>query len=467
MPKVLTAAAVLKYRAGHKRREVRDGATPGLHLVIQPSGAKSYALRFRRPNGKSAKLTLGPVDLSGKEPEGEPMLGTPLTLASARSLAAKAHRDRAIGRDVAARYVDEKRRRTTEDANRAKNTFAALTHRFIDEHARPKTRRWRDTARLLGWSYPGEGSDPTIVEGGLSHRWRDKPIADIDGHDIHAVVDEARRDGVPGVKRRNDGSSDARGRAMARCLSKLFAWLVQHRRITANPCLGVYCPPAPAARDRVLSDSEIRWFWRACDQISEPFGQLLRLLLLTGGRREEVARMTRAELSEDGTVWNLPKERAKNRRAHVVPLPPLARYIIAGVKVVESKPGYIFSTTGTTPVSGFSKIKRKLDDEMLAAARREKEQAHRDPSEVIITKWRFHDLRRTAATGMAEIGISPHIVEAALNHVSGAKAAVAGTYNRAAYAAEKKAALERWASHVEGLMSGRPAKVVALRNKGT
>ena len=105
----------------------------------------------------------------------------------------------------------------------------------------------------------------------------------------------------------------------------------------------------------------------------------------------------------------------------------------------------VFTTTGTTPISGWAMIKRRLDAAMKIPA------------------WRLHDLRRTAATGMAEIGIAPHIVEAALNHISGAKAGVAGTYNRAAYAAEKKAALKRWASHVGGLVAGRKSKVVPLR----
>jgi integrase len=107
----------------------------------------------------------------------------------------------------------------------------------------------------------------------------------------------------------------------------------------------------------------------------------------------------------------------------------------------------VFTANGTTVVSGWSKIKNRLDATMQ------------------IPPWRFHDLRRTCATGMAELGIAPHIVEAVLNHVSGARAGVAGTYNRAAYAGEKKAALERWAAHVEGLIKGRPGSVVTLNHR--
>jgi len=117
------------------------------------------------------------------------------------------------------------------------------------------------------------------------------------------------------------------------------------------------------------------------------------------------------------------------------------------VKRIEDA-NLVFTTTGRSPVSGWSKIKDRLDEAM-----------GKPPH------WILHDLRRTAATGMAELGIAPHIVEAVLNHISGAKAGVAGTYNRAAYAAEKKAALERWAAHITGLIEGRPANVTALRGR--
>lgn len=158
-------------------------------------------------------------------------------------------------------------------------------------------------------------------------------------------------------------------------------------------------------------------------------------------------------------MWALPGERTKNRRPHIVPLPPAACDLLASVRVLAGKPGYVLTTTGRSPISGFSKIKRRLDAAMIVAARKENDDA-------AIPPWRLHDLRRTAATGMAEIGIAPHIVEAALNHISGAKAGVAGTYNRAAYAAEKKAALERWAAHVLGIVTKQPAKVVPLRKEG-
>jgi integrase len=440
MAKTLTAAAVKNYRPGEGRREIPDAGSPGLYLVIQASGHRSWAMRFRRPNGKPAKLTLGPVDLSGKEAESEPVLDSPLTLAAARRLAADVHRQRAMGRDVVAEYDASRRRQKSEHLSRAKNTFAAAARDFIEQYASKKTRRWRETARLLGLAYPRTGGEPTQIKGGLCERWSDKPIAEIDSHDIHSLIDETRRSGAPGLERRSDGPTEARARVMLSCLSKMFGWLVQHRRVSQNPCKDVHRPEASRARDRVLSDGEIVKFWRATDAERKEFSALFKLLLLTGCRLNEVAGMRRAELSDDGAIWNIPGARTKNKRPHVVPLAPLAQ------KMVKSgSEEFVFTTTGRSPVSGWSKIKGRLDEAMK------------------IPPWRLHDLRRTAATGMAEIGIAPHIVEAALNHISGAKAGVAGTYNRAAYASEKRAALERWASHVEGLVSGRPANVVKIR----
>ena len=236
----------------------------------------------------------------------------------------------------------------------------------------------------------------------------------------------------------------------------MFSWLVQHRMVPANPVSGVYKPPQAGDRDRVLTNAEVRWLWQACDEVGEPFGPLFRLLLLTGQRQTEVAEVTRAEVSEDGATWSLPGARTKNGRPHLVPLSALARDTLAGARPIAGRVGYVFTTNGRTPVSGFSKAKRQLDVKMLARARR-------DDPEATIPPWRLHDLRRTAATGMADIGIAPHVVEAVLNHVSGARAGVAGIYNRSAYADEKRAALDRWADHLSGLVAGRASNVVPMR----
>jgi integrase len=200
-------------------------------------------------------------------------------------------------------------------------------------------------------------------------------------------------------------------------------------------------------RPEVRRADELRWFWTATGELGEPFGQLFRLLLLTGCRRDEIADITRDEIADDHSALHLSGARTKNGRPHVVYLAPLAREILGSLSKIEGCK-FVFSTNGKRPVSGFSKSKARLDRAILRLAREEGAEA--------VRPWRLHDLRRTAATGMAGIGVAPHIVEAALNHVSGAKAGVAGTYNVEAYGAERRAALERWADHVEAAVSEQP-----------
>lgn len=451
----LTVPAIAKLKPEpHRRREIRDGGAQSLYLVVQPSGAKSWAMRFRRPGGAGwGKLVLGPLDLSNNELTGTPVIGQPLTLTAARQLAATIHRERALGKDVIEQQRTIRRRSKAENEQAAASTFGLLVRQYVAEHARPNTRRWRETARNLGLLYPPEG-EPTVARGGLAERWADRAVTSIDGHDIHGAVDEARRRGMPGLGRRNNGLSDARGRAMGRTLGKFFAWLLQHRRVASNPSVGVWCPPPPQRRERVLTDAEIRWFWQAAGDLGTPFGPLLRLLLLTGQRLNEVGGMRCDELQMDG--WHLPSSRTKNKLEHIVPLPLLASEMIGSVPVIEGCP-FVFSTTGKKSVSGWSKTKSRLDAAMLAIAQKE------DRSVRNIGRWVLHDLRRTAVTNMNKLKVLPHVVEATVNHIStGARAGVAGNYNKYDYYDEKKEALQRWALHLRGMVSGGAANVVPM-----
>ena len=451
---ILTTAAVLKIKPATDRREIPDAGAAGLYLVIQPSGAKGWAMRFRRPNGDRAKLVLGPLDATGKEMAGDPQIGQPLTPAAARVLAGQINRQRAMGVDIVATRRSEKHRRQTSKAADA-DTYASAVRLFVDRHARPKTRRWRETARMLGLEYPLDGDgEPTTIKRSLCDRWSDRPVTKIDGDDIYAIVDESSHTGIPGLGRKNMGASDARGRSMADALGTMFGWLLERRRIKTNPSIGVHRPGPPPSRDRVLnvrvdtrSADELRWFWKACDAMGYPFGDLCKLLLLTGSRREEIARMTWDELNDDMSTLRLPGNRTKNHLPHDVPLSALARGILNHAPRVSDT--HVFSTNGRSPISGFSKYKARLDALMLEQARKE---LHR---KVIAAPWRLHDLRRSAATGMAGIGVVPHVIEACLNHVSGAKASVAGIYNREEYEPEKRIALDRWAGYIDSVVSGR------------
>jgi integrase len=439
LTKALTAASVRLTRPRAQRIEISDGGCPGLNLIIQPSGAKSWGLRFRRPDGRPAKLTLGSVFNNDRqaEPNTAPTIGGYLTLAAARRLVGELRHEIAQGRDPASAYLADKRRRTVVAAD----TFAAAAHDYIAHYAQPRIRRWREQAHLLGL----RPDDLSVIPRSLVDRWGARAVTAIDGHDIHSIVDETRRRGAPGITRRADGPTESRARAMFSCLSRLFGRLLQQRRIETNPCASVHRPEAAQARDRVLSRNEIAKFWTAADKVGEPFGAALKLLLITGARLNEVSRMTRVELNDD--VWSIPGARTKNKRTHIVPLPPLARDILAGLPRIAG--GWVFTTNGRTPISGWSKIKARLDGLMGD-----------------VPAWRLHDLRRSAVTHMAELGIAPHVIELVVNHISGARAGVAGVYNRSELMPERRAALERWAAHIEGIVSGRPAVVVPLRKGG-
>ena len=239
---------------------------------------------------------------------------------------------------------------------------------------------------------------------------------------------------------------------MGRTLSKFFAWLLQHRRITSNPCIGVWKPSAPQARERVLTDTEIRLFWQATDDLGAPFGPLLKLLLLTGQRLGEVSGMRRDELHDDGT-WHLPGSRTKNHKHHIVPLPALAHELIGSVPIIEDCP-LVFSTNGLRPVSGWSKTKARLDVVMRVLAK--KEIMRRGRCMIYVAPpspaWPVSALRRTWSRRWS-------ITSAELRQASPACTIVRST------AAERKAALERWAQHVQGLGGGKPSNVVDMPSK--
>jgi len=459
---ILTDAAVRRYVPGKQRRRIRDALTKGLFLIVETSGTKSWQMRFRTPSGRIAKLTLGQVDFSGRELEGDPEIGQSLTIPAARQLAAKVHRRRALGEDVVAERKAQKHRQRTGVKERENSTFGAGLRDFVREYAQRETRRWRDTARLLGLHYDADGKVATEIKDGLAQRWGDKDVRKIDAHDIWAVTDEAKRIGIPGISVRSEGFSEERARKVFMALSSLFKWLHEGRRIAVNPCIGAYYTKSVKARDHVLSADEIRWFWQATESVDapkgtgapRPFKPLLRLLLLTGARLNEVAKMRRDELHSDGT-WRLPGERTKNKRPHIVPLPPLAWELIASMR---ERGELVFSTTnGKTPVQGWSRMKRRLDASMLALAKAEK------GSKAAIRPWRLHDLRRTAVTQMAELGVSRDVIEVTVNHVSGTRGGIAGTYNRSELLPERKAALERWQKHLIGLVTGGSGNVVTLR----
>jgi integrase len=226
---------------------------------------------------------------------------------------------------------------------------------------------------------------------------------------------------------------------------KFFNWCVENAYLEVSPCSGMKGPPAFKARDRWLNDDELRLVWRASSDLAAPFGAFIKMLILTGQRRDEVARMAWSEIDLERAEWTIPAERCKNGKAHVVDLsPPAIELIRAQGRTGE----LLFTTTGSTPISGFAKVKRRLD-EIVEAKRAEGAKALGLPAPSDpIPAWRVHDLRRTAATGMARLGNPPWVVEAVLNHISGVRGGLVAVYQHYEHRPERRAALRGWAEHV-------------------
>jgi integrase len=237
-------------------------------------------------------------------------------------------------------------------------------------------------------------------------------------------------------------------------LSTMFAWAVGQGIVTNNPVIGTNKPPEPEARDRVLSEAELRDVWAALQR--DGYGDIVRLLMHTGQRRDEIGALRWSEIDFDRETITIPAARTKNKREHVVPLSDAARDILEARHRIVGR-DLVFGE-GQGGFSGWSKSKERLDARLLEARRKALgKEAQPMPD------WRLHDIRRSVATHMAEIGIQPHIIEAVLNHVSGHKAGVAGVYNRATYLTEKTAALTRWADHLLAVVMGNASNVVPLR----
>lgn len=405
MAKRLTDAAVKAVKPeGAARREIPDAGLPGLYLVVQPSGAKSWAARYRA-GGRPRKMTLGRYPAT--------------TLAEAREAARAALAAVDRGEDPAAARKAE---RAAERAEPDRDLVRTVAEEFLRRHA-AQNRTAAETARILRRE--------------VLPRWGERKIHEIGRRDVIELLDAIVDRGAPVMA----------NRALA-AVRKLFNWAVGRDVIPASPAAGVK-PPAPETkRERVLSDDEIRAFWKATAAMGAPFGPLFRLLLVSAQRLGEVAAMTETELDAD--TWTIPAERAKNGRAHAVPLTGLARATLAEAPRIAGPAGLIFSSNGERPVSGFGRAKARLDAEMAK---------HLDGE---LEPWRLHDLRRTAASGMARAGARLEVVERVLNHTSGSFAGVAGVYQRHGYRDEMRAALEAWAGLLERIVSGQSASVIPL-----
>jgi integrase len=207
-------------------------------------------------------------------------------------------------------------------------------------------------------------------------------------------------------------------------------------------------PAAETARDRVLSDDELKAVWEAADALEPVYARFIKLLILTGQRLREVSELRWKETDLEKRVWTLPKERAKNGVEHTIPLSDQTIYILTACpRIAESD--FVFTLTGRRSIQGHHLIKRRLDALM--------------PPDT--PPWVLHDIRRTVASGMAKLGINLPVIEKLLNHVSGSFAGIVGVYQRHSFSDEKRAAMTAWSRFVEQLAIGEMGNVVQLRER--
>jgi integrase len=373
---------------GTVRREVPDAGCAGLYLVLQSSGTKSWAARFRFA-GKPRKLTLGSWPGTG--------------LADARKLATDALAKVKIGVDP----TIEKREERAKAIDRSRDTVEARAEQFIEQYAKKRTRAgsWKMT----------EG----IFQRDILPVWGDKSVHDVRRRDVIDLVE-----GIANVR-------PVMANRVLMVLSKFFKWLMARDVIVASPVAGVAMPTKENPRERVLNDTEIVRFWNACEAIPVPFGDIYRLLLLTGARKQEVAEMERREIDDQARTWELPAKRSKNGEARLTPLSRQSWDTITRQPRVAGSP-YVFGRR-----AAHSHMKPLLDAAM-------------QPDE----PWVIHDLRRTCASGLQKIGTDVAVTEAILGHRGGTFRGIVGVYQKHDYLEEKRAALQMWANRIDALVRG-------------
>jgi integrase len=399
----LTTKAVnaLSLPSGKADVIIFDDALPGFgyRLRLGAGGKRllrSWICQYRRA-GATRRMLLGSAEVVGAE--------------QARLLAKKALGAVANGQDPQGERAD-RREADKLTLRKAIDEFLAVKKRELRPRSYAETARYLTSAAYFGPLH-------------------NLPLDTITRRDIApCIVRIARESGNP-------TATEARAK-----LSALYSWSMTMGIAEANPVVGTHEPARNTPRERVLSDVELSVIWRACGD--DEFGKIVRLLILTGCRRQEIGGMCWSEISADGTSWTLPATRSKNHRAHTLPTMTMMREIVESVSRLATR-DQLF---GERSDRGFVAWNTNKHDEL---DRRLGDQ---------VQPWNLHDIRRTVATKMADIGVQPHIIEQILNHQSGHKAGPAGIYNRSGYDREVRAALALWEDHVRTLVEGGERKVL-------
>jgi integrase len=445
----LTDGFVEGLAADGRDQVIWDAELARFGLRLTPAGKRIYLVQYRAKPAPGVASTTRKVTIG--EHDGRLWNVTKARAQARKVLGAVDAGGDPVAERIAQAAADEMARAEAAELQaqaaiqaeaRERDRFEAVTERYV-------------AARLIGKKSGREFA--RHLRRGPMVAWRGRHVVAIRRVDVRDLLDEIGK------------RSPASARLTYAALRGLFGWCIEREIIEISPCDHVKAPARPVARDRVLSEDELQAVWQGADCLGFPFGPIIKLLMLTGQREAEVAGMTWAEVDLEAATWNIPKERTKNRRAHAVDLSPEA------VEIIESLPrlgDLLFparnaparkhvrdeSETGPRPVAGFSAAKRILDGDV-------KRKTKADLVTAALAPWRIHDLRRTAATGMAGMGFPPHVVERVLNHASGVTGGLVGVYQRHEYRTERRAALEAWGKRVAAIVSGAalPSNVRKLR----
>jgi integrase len=377
---------------------IDDLPTPSSDVVFWDAGLPGFGLKIT-PKGRKVFIVLYRTGGAGSKlrkftigPYGR------VTLHQARVAAQKVFAARLEGRDPAAERREARRRLVTD---RVEDLLETYIEQRVVQH-----RSAGEIARLLRRE--------------MGKPWAGKSIHEISKRDVVEVIEAIVQRGAPGAANK-----------VLKSIKTFLRWCVGRAVLDQSPAEGVPMPTKQVARDRVLADDELARVILAARKIGGPYGGIVELLALTGQRREEVARLSRQEVDFASRVWTIPKSRTKNGKAHVVHLSAQSMAVLDRA----GGPGpLMFCLLGTKPFQAFGRAKRVLDQ--LSG----------------VTGWRLHDLRRTCVSGMARLGVAPHVADKILNHQSGTISGVAAVYQRHEFLAERKAALDLWGAHLASLI---------------
>jgi integrase len=403
--------AKLKLQPGEKDKIYFDDALIGFGIRLRGVGRRlrrRWIVQYRQ-DGHTRRLKIGDADVMDAKEARKRALAALAAIAKGedpQADKAKARRDAALTlRSVAAGYLEMKELEMQRGEYRASSLRVTRLY-------------------LTGKQYFGPLHAMGVSKIGLA--------------DVAACLN---------VIERKSGSATA-GRARS-ALSTAFVWAMQQGFMGShpqNPVIATKKPNDATPRDRVLEDDELAAIWRACED--DHFGRIVKLLMLTGCRREEIGGLRWNEIDLEAGTITLPKERVKNKHEHTLPLTPMAMEIIRAIPERVSR-DHLFGERAKAGFTHWYEAKNELDDRLSD-----------------VGEWRLHDLRRTVATRMADLGTQPHVIESILNHRSGHRAGVAGIYNRSSYEREVRAALALWTDHIRAIVAGGKRKIISFPQAG-